>query len=239
MQSVTTDKSTLVSRQRRARSNSDLVSLSAPVLQLVLKLKAEIMTPSAELRPSFERMLEELEQRGKTLRYGEQQVQAVKFALVAFVDETMLTAKFPRREDWEKYPLQLKLFGEHLAGNKFFDRLEELLKQGNSELDVVEVYYLCLLLGYKGKYKFFLEVPLKGVIENVAEHLRRAGRLREGELSQRWKATDQPELPQQTGLPRWIKTGGIVGFGLLLLLFALLNFLRTSDLYAVKEQLLH
>jgi type VI secretion system protein ImpK len=235
MQSITTTN-TPASRQRRARSNSDLASLSAPVFESVLKLRASLLLPSAELRPSFERMLEEVEQRGATLRYDVAQVQAVKFALAAFIDEMVLSEAFPLREKWEKYPLQLKYFGEHLAGVKFFDRLDELLAQTELDVDVVEVYYLCLLLGFKGKYKIFLESQLKGVIEHTAERLRGAGRLRDGALSPHWSASDQPTAPRDYGLARLISGGVVVA--LLLLLYALLSFSLTSSLRAAQEQLL-
>jgi type VI secretion system protein ImpK len=104
---------------------------------------------------------------------------------------------------------------EAFAGTKFFDRLERLLKQPEQQADVIEVYYLCLILGFKGKYHIYLEDQLPGVIENVAEHLRRVGRLRPAALSPHWKATDQPEPPPAApGLPRWITIGLIAAVGL-------------------------
>lgn len=236
MQSVTTSSTPAANRQRRARSHSDLTSLSAPVFESVLKLRAGILLPSAELRPSFERMLEELEQRAATLRFGAAQVQAVKFALAAFVDEVVLSESFPLRDKWEKYPLQLKYFGEHLAGIKFFDRLDEMMAQAEFDADVVEVYYVCLLLGFKGRYKIFLESQLKGVIEQVAERLRAAGRLREGALSPHWRASDQPEPARDYSRALWIGGGGAVV--LLLLLYALLSLSLGGSVRAAQEQLL-
>ena len=224
--------------RRRARSKNDLVSLAAPVLELVLKLKAGQITLSNELRPALKRVLEQMEQRAATLRYSERQTQAMKFALAAFIDETVLTADFPLREEWEKNPLQLEYFGEHLAGVRFFDRLDELLGQAETEADVIEVYYLCMLLGYKGKYKVYLEEQLKDVIRNTAEHLRRAGRLHEGELSPHWKVLDQPEPPRDPGIPLWVKIGGGAGLALVILIYMVLNFLLRTDLNAAKEQLL-
>lgn len=237
MQSVGQQSTAAAARQRRARSNNDLVSLSAPLVRLSLKLRAGLVTPSADLRASFERMLEEVEERGATLRYDRAQLHEVRFALAAFVDEMVLSEYFPLREQWEKYPLQLKYFGEHLAGVKFFERLDALLGDVEAQADVVEVYYLCLLLGYKGQYKIFQAAQLKAVIENTAEQLRRAGRLRDGHLSLRWKATDQPGAPPREGWEAWAKVGGF-GLCALLLLYVLLGSLLSSDLRSAKEMLL-
>lgn len=224
--------------RRRPRSGSDLVTIAGPVFELVMKLQAGLIAPSNELRPMVQRVLAEMEQRGTTLRYSEAQLQAVKFALAAFVDEAVLTANFPLREEWEKYPLQLEYFREHLAGVEFFARLEELLKNVEAEANVVEVYYLCLLLGFKGKHQVYMEEQLQGVIENTAAQLRAVGRLQEGELSPHWRASDQPEPKRDTGLPLWLRISAISAFAFIVLLYTVLLLLLRSDITAAKEQLL-
>lgn len=222
----------------RGGADGDLVSLATPALQIVMRIKAAIIEPSDDLRRQIAGLLKELEQRSSQFGYNEQHAQAVKFALAAFVDETVLTAQFPLRDEWEKNPLQLEYFGEHLAGVTFFNRLEAMLKDPASEADVVEVYYLCLLLGYKGKYKIYYEQELKGVIENVADYLRRQNRLRGGALSPHWKATDQPAPSQDAGLPPWVKLTAAVALAVLFLIYAILAFWLNSNVIAAQERLL-
>lgn len=237
MQSVATGQAAAPAR-RRTRVSSDLVSLAAPVLELVLKLQAGLIQPSNELRTTVAASLAALEQRASTLRYNERQVNAVKFALAAFVDETMMSANFPLRDEWEKYPLQLEYFGEHLAGMTFFEKLDEARKNIESEADVVEVYYLCLLLGFKGKYKIYMEDQLQGVVDQIAADLRRVGRLQEAELSPHWKVRDQPEPPSDPGLPLWIKLGAGALLAIVIFIYIVLMFVLRSDVNAAKEQLL-
>lgn len=224
--------------RRAARSGSDFVSLASPVLELVMKVQAGIVAPSNELRPTVARLLTEMEENAARLRLSEKQTNTVKFALAAFVDETVLTNDFPLREEWEKYPLQLEYFGEHLAGVTFYERLDGLIRAIETEADVVEVYYVCMLVGFKGKYKIYLEDQLKGVIENTAEHLRRAGRLQEGELSPHWRVTDQPEPPKDKGMPLWLMISAGAGVAVAVLIYIVLNFVLTKDLNAAGEQLL-
>jgi type VI secretion system protein ImpK len=229
---------TQVASRRRTRSGSDLVGVASPVVELVLKLQAGQMALSNELRPTVGRMLQEIEQRGATLRYSERQVKAVKFALAAFVDETVMTTNSSLREEWEKFPLQLEYFGEHLAGVKYFERLDELLKQVEADADVVEVYYVCLLLGFKGKYKVYMEDQLQGVIENTATQLRRVGRLQETELSPHWRVADQPEPARDLGLPLWAKIGAGVAVMFAVLIYLVLALLLHSNVNEAGEQLL-
>jgi len=224
--------------RRAARSGSDFVSLASPVLELIMKVQAGLVAPSNELRPTVAGLLAEMEERALKLRLSEKQTRSVKFALAAFMDETVLTNDFPLREEWEKFPLQLEYFGEHLAGVKFFERLDDLLRSIETEADVVEVYYVCMLLGYKGKYKIYLEEQLKGVIENTADHLRRVGRLQEGELSPHWRVTDQPEPPRDKGLPLWAIISAGAGLALAIIIYLALNFVLTKNLNEAIDQLL-
>jgi len=59
---------------------------------------------------------------------SERQVNASKFALAAFVDENGDDHKPPLARRMERFPLQLDL-RRTTAGVKFFERLDELLKQ--------------------------------------------------------------------------------------------------------------
>jgi type VI secretion system protein ImpK len=86
-------------------------------------------------------------------RNAEDVRQAV-FAVVAFLDESALSCRNPAFADWARLPLQTELFGHLLAGDVFFQDLEKTLSRNDSveTADLLEVYYLCLLLGFKGRY---------------------------------------------------------------------------------------
>jgi type VI secretion system protein ImpK len=224
--------------RRRSRSGTDFASLGAPVFELVLRLRAESVSLSPDLRPSVQALLQETEQRSATLRYSEKQIRDVKFALAALVDETVLNANSPLREEWEKFPLQLEYFGEHLAGVKFFEKLDELLKAIKTEANVVEVYYLCLLLGYKGKYKVYMEDQLQELIKNTAAQLKRVGRLQDTDLSPHWKVVDQPELPSDPGIPVWLKVGSAAVLIIVVLIYLVILLLLKSEVRTATEQLL-
>jgi type VI secretion system protein ImpK len=238
MQSAVADKTVAIRTLERAEKG--LVGLATPTLETVMRIKAGQLTPTADLRRTIDGQLKQLEQRGAQAGYKEAQLQQAKFALASFVDETVLAGGFPIRDEWERYPLQLEYFGEQYAGVKFFDRLDAMLKDAEREADVIELYYLCLLLGFKGKYHTFLEDQLPGVINNVAEHLRRVGRLKTATLAPHWKAEDQPALQPVTvaTVPKWVVFTTVGALGLLALLYAVLNFSLISSTNDLRQLLL-
>ena len=135
-----------MSEQNRKNPKNDLVRFAGPIFDLILRLKAGIVQPSNKLRPKVANLLEEFEKRAERYRFNAKIIRVSKFALAAFVDETVLTNNFPLKDEWEKYPLQLEYFKEQLAGNKFFEKLEAMLKQLKVTADAVEIYYVCMLL---------------------------------------------------------------------------------------------
>ena len=112
------------------------------------------------------------------------------------------------------------------------------MKNGENDVDVVETYYVCMLLGYKGKYKIYLEDQLVGVIADVTAFLRRANRLRASTLSPHWKVSDQPKPRRaDSGIPRWVRIGAPVTIGGVVLLWMLLLALLQRDINVALESL--
>lgn len=202
------------------QTKNDLVTFAGPVLDLILRLKAGIVAPSNDLRPKIAGMLEDFEKRAERYRFNHKIVQVSKFALASFVDETVLTNNFPLKNEWEKNPLQLEYFGEQLAGNKFFDKLEAMVKQIDVTADAVEIYYFCMLLGFKGRYAIYEQDKLLAIMQSTANALVKAGKIKPVELSPHWLAVDQPVPPERRGMPTWAKitAAGFAGLAIIIYL---------------------
>jgi type VI secretion system protein ImpK len=86
--------------------------------------------------------------------FNEEDARSAIFAIVAFLDETILNVKPPALSDWLRSPLQHQMFGNFMAGNVFFVNLERILQrpQSNETIDLIELYGLCILLGYQGRF---------------------------------------------------------------------------------------
>ena len=133
------------------------------------------------------------DQQARRQGYSAEDIKLAIFAVVAFVDESVLNLRLPVFADWPRRPLQEELFGHHIAGEIFFKNLTELLGKSDSPAlaDLLEVYLLCLLLGFAGRYSMGDRGELRAITGTTEEKI---GRIRGGVamLSPSW------ELPQES-----------------------------------------
>lgn len=81
-------------------------------------------------------------------------IEDIKYALAALADECIMNSQWSEKLSWMRRSLQLQFFGDHSAGEGFFERLSQLRQAGVVEIEVLEIYVLCLQLGFKGIYRF-------------------------------------------------------------------------------------
>jgi type VI secretion system protein ImpK len=127
--------------------------------------------------------------------YAADDVQESTYAVVAFLDEVILTAS--GTTDWVGKSLGEELFNQRDAGEHFFKRLDALRANRDSQnlAEILEVYYLCLLLGYEGKFAGGSRGELLQIMANLRERIERIlGR--DPEFSPDRMLPDEPPPPQ-------------------------------------------
>lgn len=116
-----------------------------------------------------------------------------KYALTALIDEYILNSAWPGRLDWSNHLLQVELFSERMAGVHFFNKIEKLKQAADRNVDVLELYYACLVLGFQGQYRFEDGEKLKALsvsLSDVISHYR-------GPLDTRLSEPFNMELPEK------------------------------------------
>lgn len=174
--------------------------------------------------------------------YSREDVQLAQYAIVAFIDESVMNCHQPVFADWSGLPLQEELFGGHVAGESFFDNLQRALTRTDfiQAADLLELFYLCLLLGYKGRYAVSGGGNLRGVMETVREKIWRIRGGSEG-LSPHWMLPLEAVRSVQSD--PWVKRLGWLAVGCLGLVVLLFGGFElglisgASDLHALAAQL--
>jgi len=100
-------------------------------------------------------------------------IAAAKYAFCSAVDEIILRSTYDVREAWETRPLQLRVFGDQLAGEHFFNRLEDLRSRGALQVEALEVFHMCLLLGFQGRYALDGKDKLDYLVARLADEIAR------------------------------------------------------------------
>jgi type VI secretion system protein ImpK len=95
--------------------------------------------------------IDSMRERARELGMTQRDADDIAYAVVALIDEIAIGKPEPMRGFWISRPLQLHYFHENLAGEGFFQRLEEI-RRDTRRGDVLRVYYICLLLGFQGRF---------------------------------------------------------------------------------------
>lgn len=132
------------------------LKLSFPFFSLINSFNEGRAHLDSTFRENVMRVFKVYDERAIKKKLNPKHVESVKYAFVALLDELLSTNTSPLKESWRAYPLQRVLFNEHTAGEGFFNRLDKA--RLNAEKPVIEMYYICLLLGFKGKYSLEGEV---------------------------------------------------------------------------------
>lgn len=135
----------------------NLASCYENALTIILRLAAlhqQSATNSQDFRTSIRAALKAAMEQAKALGYSSEVNQLAFFAVVSLLDESVLKLQSPAFADWAQRPMQEEMFGHNRAGEVFFDNLRTLLTRQDSieTADCLEIYCLCMLLGFKGKY---------------------------------------------------------------------------------------
>lgn len=80
-------------------------------------------------------------------------VLAGRYVLCSVVDEAVVMTSWGSQGDWSKSSLLSSFHGETFGGEKFFQLLDRLSRDPVKHLATLELMYLCLSLGFEGKYR--------------------------------------------------------------------------------------
>lgn len=134
------------------------------------------------------------------------QVMAARYVLCSVVDEAVVTTPWGNESEWSQMSLLSSFHNETFGGEKFFQLLDRLSKNPVKHLPMLELMYLCLALGFEGKYR----VQSRGVLEleGIRDALYRQIRQLRGdvprELSPHWEGLNDQRRNLVRIVPAWM-----------------------------------
>ncbi|MCY1280015.1 type IV/VI secretion system protein, DotU family [compost metagenome] len=146
------------------------------------------------------------------------QVMAARYVLCTVVDEAVVTTPWGNESAWSQMSLLSSFHNETFGGEKFFQLLEHLSRNPVKHLAMLELMYICLALGFEGKYRVLPRGMLE--LEAIRDSLYRQVRQLRGdlprELSPHWQGLEQGRRRLVRSAPGWlVALFTLAGLGLL------------------------
>ena len=186
------------------RDANSLLDLLYDGFYMIFLLKNGYTPTDAEaFRERIRSFLSAFERGSKRLRTSAEDLYQAKFAVCALIDEAVLISRLELRDVWSRRPLQLEFFGEQLAGERFFETLEKLRQTGAAKVQVLEVYHMCLLLGFQGKYILEGSEKLSYLTSRLGEEIVHLKGKRAA-FAPHWAAPDRISNALRREVPLWV-----------------------------------
>jgi type VI secretion system protein ImpK len=205
------------SRMRHPRSHPNtLVAAFATLLEIAPELERAI--PPSDPESLRVRMLDALvDSRDAAVAAGASLARADQAAWLvgALIDDIALNTPWGGHSDWPRQPLVSTMYGDVDAGARFFDRLSDMQRHPNRDREMLELAYLCVALGFRGRYR----VPGRAGEGSLMEVRAQAARiLRDpaadsADLSPNWQGVVALDEPRRFAIPVW--TVGLAALALI------------------------
>lgn len=152
------DRMIYAARQAPARGFNPglnpLVAAAGDVIEQMVRLKN---SPAHEnLQGLNERLSSSLKLFETCANYADiehSQVIAARYVLCSALDEAVVTTSWGNESEWSQMSLLSSFHNETFGGEKFFVLLAKLSGNPLKHLPLLELMYLCLSLGFEGKYR--------------------------------------------------------------------------------------
>ena len=212
-----------MARNRAGKRPKGLAQLYEGVLTGIVRIRSgrQEITDSDGFRRRMDKALRDIGREGAQSGYDLRHVKDAEFALVGFLDEVVLTSDDPCRAQWVTKPFQEERFGSRDAGEEFFTRLEKIRQERDSLIlaDLLEIYLLCIQLGFEGRYSGQNTAELGIMAEDLLRRIQQIRGQADAISPAGTLSADGPLGHTKTWRPtRLSRTFGIA-FGVVILLF--------------------
>jgi type VI secretion system protein ImpK len=181
-----------------------LVAAANPVLAVAVQIRHALRHPDPDgLRASLRERVESFEATARASGADDGTVAAASFALCALIDES--AGSTPWGAGWDAGGLLAERDAGQAGREKFFQLLEEKIADPAAHRDLLEFFYVCLALGFEGRYRQLPEgrEALAEWRARLLEQLRAQRLARDGELSGRWRGVQAPDRRPAGAIGFW------------------------------------
>lgn len=163
------------------------------------------------LREYLLRAMGEFEASARRANASPEHVLIGRYSLCTMIDETVMVMPWGASSSWSRESLLVTLHKEGFGGEKFFLLLEKALEDPRRNLDLIELMYACLALGFEGRYRVVDNgrSQLEALRDRVYNIIRRERGEFDRDLSPHWRGVQKAAKPLVRRIPAWIALAAI------------------------------
>lgn len=217
----------------QARGLNPLENAAGPLLALLTRLRSTLAHPApASLRAQLLAYLREFEVRAHAGGAASHDVRLARYVLCSALDEAVLSTPWGSGGDWSKQSLLITVHNEAWGGEKIFHLLDHCLQSPRERLHLLELLYLCLSLGFEGRYRVVSDgrSQLDALRERTAAAIRNARGEPERDLSPHWRGMTVLRDRLSQYMPPWVAFVGALTLLLILLMGLRLTLAADADI---------
>jgi len=187
--------------------SSPLLAAAAPLLQLLSRLRNTLSQPEpGDLRERAVGEVRRFEQASRETGVPMDQLRPAHYALCASLDDVVQATPWGSQGAWATRSLVSTFHQEVRSGDRFFDLLNQVKQNPGLFLPVSELMYLCLSLGFQGRYRLSPRGPaeLDRLREETYSVIARQRPRPEPELAPHWRGVSAPYKPARAEVPVWV-----------------------------------
>jgi type VI secretion system protein ImpK len=184
-----------------------LVRAASPLLMLAGRLRGTLAVGDVgSIRQLALTEIRGFEQRAQASSISNEMVLAARYALSATLDEAVLSTPWGAQSEWSQSTLLVALHREAWGGEKFFDMLERTSADPGRYIDLMELQYLCIAVGFCGKYHVIERGhnQLAEVQHDLYRRIREHRGAPPTALSLRWEGLQDRRNPIIRYVPWWV-----------------------------------
>jgi len=184
-----------------------LVAAANPLLVLVPQLRttAQHRRP-LELREEIARQIHRFEERARAAALDPQTVLAARYVLCTLIDEVAASTPWGGSGVWARQSLLVAFHNEAQGGEKFFVLLARLAENPARYIDLLELAWACLALGFEGRYRLVANgrAQLDALRDRLATLIAKHRPPLDPELSVNWKKAVVKRRGGLSFTPIWV-----------------------------------
>lgn len=184
-----------------------VVNAASALIAVMEKTRGSMNHPNiGGLHQRLTTEIRNFEQKLRDLGYAPEIVLSARYIMCSVLDETVLNTPWGSDSAWAQRTLLSVFHNETSGGEKFFLILDRMRQAPGDNIDMIELQYICLSIGFEGKYR--LMARGRDAIEQIRDELFNVIRRYRGEyersLSDKWQGLGRTRNTLTQYLPMWV-----------------------------------